>query len=191
MAYNKIAVAENVDVDIPRVLETTFWYSLKNIITPFVGKKPRRKHIFRYVWLRNYFSIKRIFHILGYHTLRHVISFARHYVTWTYSNSNALQTGGLFNIKTSSYRYRESHCADKTILRPSYLHSGISYTSKMTSLYWFRALTPFIIDSGSGSSVEYTGVFSRSESLMHNAPLCTTHKTRSVISTSLLRQSLA
>ena len=25
------------------------------------------------------------------------------------------------------------------ILRPSYLHNGISYTGKMTSLYWIRA----------------------------------------------------
>ena len=25
-------------------------------------------------------------------------------------------------------------------VRPSYLHNGISYTGKMTSLYWIRAL---------------------------------------------------
>ena len=32
------------------------------------------------------------------------------------------------------------------ILRPSYLHNGISYTGKMSSLYWIRALiTVFII----------------------------------------------
>ena len=46
--------------------------------------------------------------------------------------------GPLFNIKMSSYQYRKSHCGDKTILRPSYLHNGISYTGKMTSLYWIR-----------------------------------------------------
>ena len=40
----------------------------------------------------------------------------------------------------SSYQYRKSHCGDKTILRPSYLHNGISYTGKMTSLYWIRVL---------------------------------------------------
>ena len=40
----------------------------------------------------------------------------------------------------SSYRYRKYHCGDKTILRPSYLHNGISYTGKMTSLYWNGAL---------------------------------------------------
>ena len=47
--------------------------------------------------------------------------------------------GPWFNIKMSSYRYRKSHCGDKTILRPSYLHNGISYTGKMSSLYWIRA----------------------------------------------------
>ena len=39
----------------------------------------------------------------------------------------------------TSYQYRKSHCGDKTILRPSYLHNGISYTCKTTSLYWIRA----------------------------------------------------
>ena len=49
------------------------------------------------------------------------------------------RSGGRFNIKMSSYQYRKSHCGDKTILRPSYLHNGISYTDKMASLYWIRA----------------------------------------------------
>ena len=40
----------------------------------------------------------------------------------------------------TSYQYKKSHCGDKTILRPSYLHNGISYTGKTTSLYWIRAL---------------------------------------------------
>ena len=39
-----------------------------------------------------------------------------------------------------SYKYRKSHCGDKTILRPSYLHNDISYTGKTTSLYWIGAL---------------------------------------------------
>ena len=47
--------------------------------------------------------------------------------------------GGRFNKKISSYQHKKSHCGDKTILRPSYLHNGISYTDKMTSLYWIRA----------------------------------------------------
>ena len=44
----------------------------------------------------------------------------------------AWEAGGWINIKMSSYQYRKSHCGDKTILRPSYLHNGISYTGKMT-----------------------------------------------------------
>ena len=48
--------------------------------------------------------------------------------------------GPWFNIKMS-YQYRKSHCGDKTVARSSYLHNGISYTGKMTSLYWIRALT--------------------------------------------------
>ena len=39
-----------------------------------------------------------------------------------------------------SYQYRKSHCGDKTVVRSSYLNSGISYTGEMTSLYWIRAL---------------------------------------------------
>ena len=47
-------------------------------------------------------------------------------------------TGPWFNIKMSSYQYRKSHCGDKTVVRSSYLHNGISYTGKTTSLYWIR-----------------------------------------------------
>ena len=49
-----------------------------------------------------------------------------------------LQPGPWFNIKMSFYQYRKYHCGDKMILRPSYLHNGITYTDKMTSLYWIR-----------------------------------------------------
>ena len=48
--------------------------------------------------------------------------------------------GPWFNIKMSSYQYRNSHCGVKTILRPSYLHNEISYTGMMSSLHWIRAL---------------------------------------------------
>ena len=48
--------------------------------------------------------------------------------------------GPRFNIKMSSYQYGKSHCGDKTVVRSSYLHNGISYTGKMTSLYWFSPL---------------------------------------------------
>ena len=56
-----------------------------------------------------------------------------------HSNTGEMPSGPLFNIKMSSYQYRRFHCGDKTILRPSYLHNGISYTGK-TSLYWIGAL---------------------------------------------------
>ena len=59
-------------------------------------------------------------------------------ITW--SRFNFSQPGGWFNIKMASNQYRKSHCGDKTILRPSYLHNRISYTGKMASLYWIGAL---------------------------------------------------
>ena len=41
-------------------------------------------------------------------------------------------------------QYRKSHCGDKTVVRSSYLHNGISYTGKKTSIlnqgpdfYWW------------------------------------------------------
>ena len=55
------------------------------------------------------------------------------------------EPGYRFNIKITSYQYRKSHCGDKTILRLCFLHNGISYTGKTTSLYWIGAL--FILHS--------------------------------------------
>ena len=51
-----------------------------------------------------------------------------------------LMTWARFNIKMPSYQYRKSHCGDKTVVRSSYLHNGISYTGKTTSLHWIRSL---------------------------------------------------
>ena len=48
-----------------------------------------------------------------------------------------------FNIKMS-YQFRKSHCGDKTVIRLSYLHNGISYTGKMASLYWTNPLADSI-----------------------------------------------
>ena len=48
--------------------------------------------------------------------------------------------GPWFNIKMPFHQYRQSHCGDKTISPPSYLHNGISYTGMMTSLYWISPL---------------------------------------------------
>ena len=49
-------------------------------------------------------------------------------------------TGPRFNIKMSSCQYRKSHCGDRTVVRSSYLHNGVTYTGKMSSLYWSGAL---------------------------------------------------
>ena len=63
---------------------------------------------------------------------------------WRHRNVHETQEDlypvGWISIKMQSYQYRNSHCRDKTILRSSYLHIGISYTSKMVSWYWIRAL---------------------------------------------------
>ena len=56
------------------------------------------------------------------------------------SQEMRLLYGGWINAEISSYQYRKSHCGDKTILRPSNLHNGISYTDKMRYLYWIRAM---------------------------------------------------
>ena len=58
---------------------------------------------------------------------------------WKEIHRAPMDSGCWFNIKMSSYQFRKSHYGDKTILRPSYLHNGISYTGKTTSLYWIRA----------------------------------------------------
>ena len=47
----------------------------------------------------------------------------------------SLNSGAWFNIKIPSYQYRKSHCGDKTVVRSSYLHNGISYTGKMTDIF--------------------------------------------------------
>ena len=54
--------------------------------------------------------------------------------------------GPRFNIKMSSYQCRKSHCGDKTVIRSSYLHSGISYTGKMSSLYWIGAQVSCVLN---------------------------------------------
>ena len=63
------------------------------------------------------------------HVLREeLVSIAEQYTPykgWIYSPV------GRISIKMASYQYRKSHCVDKIILRPSYLHNGIPYTGKM------------------------------------------------------------
>ena len=57
-------------------------------------------------------------------------------------------SGPRFNIKTSSYQYRKSHCGDRTVVKSSYLRNGISYTGKMTSLCWSSPLAASFIGGG-------------------------------------------
>ena len=52
--------------------------------------------------------------------------------------------GPWFSIKMTSYQYGKSRCGDKTILRPSYLHNGISCTGMMSTLYWISHQTGLI-----------------------------------------------
>ena len=61
-------------------------------------------------------------------------------LSWSQGLRSCERTGPQLNIKMISYQYRKSHCGDKTSLRPSYLHNGISYTGRTMSLYWTRAL---------------------------------------------------
>ena len=61
-----------------------------------------------------------------------------------YSVSEAVTIWAPIQYKMSSYQYRKSHCGDKTLVRSSYLHNGISYTGKMASLYWFSPLKSYV-----------------------------------------------
>ena len=88
-----------------------------------------------------------------------------HHTAWCFSIGDLaldclVNTGPWFNIKMTSYQYRKSHCGDKTILRPSYLHNGISYTGKMSSLYW---ITPQIANHISQHTRQHTicGIYQR------------------------------
>ena len=61
-------------------------------------------------------------------------------------SSNAIDYAGWtgpgpwFSVKMTLYQYRKFHCGDKTVVRSSYLYNGISYTGKMSSLYWTSPL---------------------------------------------------
>ena len=63
---------------------------------------------------------------------------------WHYCNAIKRSPGPWLNIKMSSYQYRKSHCGDKTVIRSSYLHNGISYTGKMISFYQISPLVVFV-----------------------------------------------
>ena len=74
--------------------------------------------------------------------------------------------GPWFNIKTSSHQCWKSHCGDKTILRPSYLHIGNSYSSNIASLYWFIPLFSFVGSQGHNGDFWWTE--SRNNNVFHD-----------------------
>ena len=61
-------------------------------------------------------------------------------------------------MKMSSYRYRKSHCGDKTVVISSYLHNGISYSGKMSSLYW---IGPWLFNHNVVGSVAIRDILER------------------------------
>ena len=71
-------------------------------------------------------------------------------------NLKEVPAGPWFNIKMSSYQYRKSHCGDKTVVRSSYLHNGISYTGKMIFLYGTSPQKLAIMSAGSMGMVGST-----------------------------------
>ena len=54
------------------------------------------------------------------------------YGSCTVSDQDTTLRGGLIQY----IQYMKSHCEDKTVIKSSYLHNGISYTGKTASLYW-------------------------------------------------------
>ena len=86
-------------------------------------------------------------------------------------------SGSQFNIKMSSYQYRKSHCGDKTVVRSSYLHNGISYTGRTTSLYWIGAQSSALLDLCEGNSMKTAGFPAQRASNGENASIWSCHHT--------------
>ena len=112
-----------------------YWYFLKThapMMHPYVAH-----HIF------NQWQVNLDSHHIRKHSQVHNLKFVQINkwidLSTCFSWKMMIRTGPWFNKKMSSYQYMKSHCGDKTVLRPSYLNNGISYTGKMTSLYWIRA----------------------------------------------------
>ena len=54
---------------------------------------------------------------------------------WDAVFQHQVPSGCWFNIKMLSYRHRNSHCGNQTILWPYYLHNKISFTGETTYMY--------------------------------------------------------
>ena len=60
-----------------------------------------------------------------------IIAWSLGYMPQLSKHGSSWWPGPWFNVKMPSYQYKKSHCGDKTVVRSSYLHNGISYTGKM------------------------------------------------------------
>ena len=70
----------------------------------------------------------------------HLKCFITRRITW--QPSWAQFSWDLIQYKDVILPIKKSHCTDKTVVRWSYLHNGISYTSKRTSSYWTNLQAP-------------------------------------------------
>ena len=138
---------------------TCFWYQSLHIQASFVtvSFQTNIMHNWHWVTLSNKINIQNIWYTITikHHSqtlvpinsnITHSWEFACNRLTfcikWTHISRlhRVFRPGPQFNIKMPSYQYRKSYCGDKTVVRSSYLHNGISYTGKILSLYWIRAL---------------------------------------------------
>ena len=85
-----------------------------------------------------HFRYHKICRNIRYKTKQRNITWRKHHVTMQQKYRVLIQ------YKMSSYQHKKSQCGEKTILRPSYLRNGISYTGKATSLYIWSGPRLFI-----------------------------------------------
>ena len=109
-------------------------------------------HIHTFLTSWNWFKNKRlgcicvwqrcaeVFQAITRQVCRKSLCINRGQACWQQCPVEVAETGPWFNIKMQSYQYRKSYCGDKTVVRSSYLHNGISFTGKMTYFYWSSPL---------------------------------------------------
>ena len=84
---------------------------------------------------------------------RYIVKIQLKVHVWSWKGRLYTAPGVRLNINMSSYRYRDSHYKDKTVLRSSYLYNGNPHTCKKISLFraGFLASDPSDVDRGSGT----------------------------------------
>ena len=90
-------------------------------------------NIFLWNWLNAIRNLSALFILMASRVLQHqsISSHSVEYPTMRFLGADSIKRCHLTSIGNP--------IVDKTILRPSYLHNGIPYTGKMTSLYWIGA----------------------------------------------------